>query len=104
MDILSPPPAPQKAFKSPEDAWAYVAELYHRNTAFIREHLIGLSKGVVPKGRVRAFYPEVQVTSRSYGKTDSTLRLWLPPHARRLPHDDHRAGPVQGLSASSSSR
>jgi AMP nucleosidase len=73
MDILSPPPAPQKAFKSPEDAWAYVAELYHRNTAFIREHLIGLSKGVVPKGRVRAFYPEVQVTSRSYGKTDSTL-------------------------------
>jgi hypothetical protein len=25
------------------------------------------------KGRVRAFYPEVQVTSQSYGKTDSTL-------------------------------
>ena len=73
MDILSPPPAPQTGFKSPEDAWAYVAELYHRNTAFIREHLIGLSKGIVPKGRVRAFYPEVQVTSRSYGKTDSTL-------------------------------
>jgi AMP nucleosidase len=73
MDILSPPPAPQKAFTSPDDAWAYVAELYKRNTAFIREQLIGLSKGVVPRGRVRAFYPEVQVTSRSYGKTDSTL-------------------------------
>ena len=70
MDILSPPPAPQKAFTSPDEAWAYVAELYHRNTAFIREHLIGLSKGVVPRGRVRAFYPEVQFTSRSYGKTD----------------------------------
>ena len=37
MDILSPPPAPQKAFKSPEDAWAYVSELYRRNTGFIRE-------------------------------------------------------------------
>jgi AMP nucleosidase len=73
MDIISPPPAPQKAFTNPEDAWGYLAELYHRNTEFIREHLIGLSRGVVPKGRVRAFYPEVQVTSRSYGKTDSTL-------------------------------
>ena len=73
MDILSPPPAPQRAFTSPDEAWAYVAELYERNTAFIREHLIGLSKGIVPRGRVRAFYPEVQVTSRSYGKTDSTL-------------------------------
>ncbi|MBN9306169.1 MAG: AMP nucleosidase [Devosia sp. 67-54] len=73
MDIISPPPAPQKAFTNPEHAWAYLAELYHRNTEFIRQHLIGLSRGIVPKGRVRAFYPEVQVTSRSYGKTDSTL-------------------------------
>ncbi|MEO6395701.1 MAG: AMP nucleosidase [Devosia sp.] len=73
MDIISPPPTAQRAFKSPEAAWAYVAEIYHRNTGFIREHLIGLSKGIVPNGRVRAFYPEVQVTSRSYGKTDSTL-------------------------------
>ena len=73
MDIITPPPAPHKSFKNPDDAWDYLAELYHRNTAFIRQHLIGLSKGVVPKGRVRAFYPEVQVTSRSYGKTDSTL-------------------------------
>src|SRR3569833_4533342 len=73
MDIISPPPAPQTAFKNPEQAWAYVAELYHRNTIFIRDQLVGLSKGNVPNGRVRAFYPEVQVTSRSYGKTDSTL-------------------------------
>jgi AMP nucleosidase len=73
MDIISPPPAPTRAFQNPEDAWAYLAELYARNTGFIREQLIGLSKGIVPKGRVRAHYPEVQVTSRSYGRTDSTL-------------------------------
>src|ERR1700760_4723730 len=73
MDILTPPPAPQKAFTDPEKAWQYVAELYHRNTKFIRDQLVGLTKGNVPKGRVRAYYPEVQVTSRSYGKTDSTL-------------------------------
>src|SRR3954463_15409753 len=73
MDIITPPPAAQKAFTSPDKAWDYVAELYNRNTAFIREHLIGLSRGVVPNGRGRAFYPGGQVTSRSYGKTDSTL-------------------------------
>lgn len=73
MDTITPKPAPQKAFTDPEAAWTYIAEIYHRNTDFIREHLLGLTKGIVPKGRVRAFYPEVQVTSRSYGKTDSTL-------------------------------
>ena len=73
MDILTPPPAPQRAFEDPHAAWTYLAELYHRNTRFVREHLVGLSKGRVPAGRVRAYYPEVQVTSRSYGKTDSTL-------------------------------
>ena len=73
MDIISPDPTPQKAFTDPEAAWAYAAQIYHRNTDFIAKYLIDLSKGIVPKGRVRAFYPEVQVTSRSYGKTDSTL-------------------------------
>ena len=54
MDTITPPPAQQKAFTDPEQAWAYIAELYHRNTGFIRSHLIGLSKGIVPNGRVRA--------------------------------------------------
>src|SRR5690606_20547186 len=73
MDTISPDPLPPRTFTEPEEAWAYIAEIHDRNTAFIRQHLAGLSKGVVPKGRVRAFYPEVQVTSTSYGKTDSTL-------------------------------
>jgi AMP nucleosidase len=73
MESITPPPLPQKSFSDPEAAWHYIAEIYHRNTGFIREHLLGLTKGIVPKGTVRAYYPEVQVTSRSYGKTDSTL-------------------------------
>ena len=73
METIIPTPLPQRSFTKPEEAWAYIAEIYHRNTAFVREHLVGLSKGKVPKGRVRAFYPEVQVTSNSYGKTDSTV-------------------------------
>ena len=73
MAFISPKPFEQKAFTDPEAAWAYLAEIYHRNTTFIRDALNGLSKGVVPKGRVRAFYPEAQVRSTSYGKTESTL-------------------------------
>ena len=73
METITPEPLPQKSFTDPEAAWAYIAEIYRRNTGFIRGHLLGLTKGIVPGGRVQAYYPEVQVTSRSYGKTDSTL-------------------------------
>jgi AMP nucleosidase len=73
MDILSPEPMPRQSFSDAEAAWAYVDSLYRRNTAFIVEHLQGLSRGIVPPGRVRAFYPEVQVVSTSYAKTNSTL-------------------------------
>ena len=73
MATISPKPLPPKAFTDPAAACDYVIEMYDRNTGFIREHLFGLSKGIVPKGKVRAYYPEVQVSSTSYGKSDSTL-------------------------------
>ena len=37
MYTITPAPLPQRAFTNPEAAWAYVAEIYHRNTSFIRE-------------------------------------------------------------------
>jgi AMP nucleosidase len=73
MDLISPPPMPHRSFTDPESAWAYLAEIYHRNTGFIRDQLLQLTGGRVPKGRVRAYYPEVQVASTSYGKADSPL-------------------------------
>ena len=74
MSSLTPDPLPQKAFNDPEKAWDYIREIYQRNTALHpRAGRQNLTKGNVPRGRVRACYPEVQVTSRSYGKTDSTL-------------------------------
>jgi AMP nucleosidase len=73
MSSVTPDPLPQKAFSDPEKAWDYIREIYQRNTAFITAQVQNLAKGKVPRGRVRAYYPEVQVTSRSYGKTDSTL-------------------------------
>ncbi|WP_424465607.1 AMP nucleosidase [Paradevosia shaoguanensis] len=73
MPTISPDPMPLQGFTDPQAAWAYIDEIYTRNTGFIRQHLDALARGVVPAGKVRAYYPSVQVTSTSYGKADSTL-------------------------------
>ena len=66
MDTLLPGPLPKRAFEAPQEAWAYIAEIYYRNTGFIRDHLVGLSKGIVPKGRVRAFMGAGPAGSRDW--------------------------------------
>ena len=73
MPTISPDPLPQQAFTDPEGAYNYIARIYRRNTGFIRDRLAELASGIVPKGRVRVYYPEVQVSSTSYRKSDSTL-------------------------------
>lgn len=73
MTILSPKSLPSKSFKDPEKAWEYVSEIYKRNTGFIRDQLIALTKGEIPAGKVRAYYPQVQVVSTSHQKIDSRL-------------------------------
>lgn len=73
MTIISPPRLEKQSFTDPEKAWAHLAEIYHRNTSFIRGHLNALAHGTVPEGRVRAYYPQVEVRSTSFGKGESTL-------------------------------
>ncbi|HEY8594344.1 MAG TPA: AMP nucleosidase [Devosiaceae bacterium] len=73
MSFITPEPLPNKTFRDPVAAWEYVAHIYRRNTGFIHAHLMDLAKGKVPDGKVRAFYPQAQVTSSSYQKVDSRL-------------------------------
>lgn len=73
MSFVSPEPMQVKSFADPEKAWAYIAEIYDRNTAFIRDHVKQLTKGKVPVGKVRACYPTVRVASTSHQKVDSRL-------------------------------
>ena len=73
MSTISPEPLEPRAFTDPAAACDYVTEIYERNTGFIRRHLYDLARGIVPKGKVRAYYPQAQVTSQSFAKTDSTL-------------------------------
>ena len=73
MKIIYPPQIKKKSFSDPVKAWEYVRKIYLRNTDFIREQLINLTKGEIPKGKVRANYPQVEVISYTHKKVDSRL-------------------------------
>ncbi|WP_415156767.1 AMP nucleosidase [Maritalea sp.] len=73
MDIIRPEPLPQKSFKDPYLARDYVAQIYDRNTQFIRDAVRELSDGKQPRGRIRANYPMARVSSNSFQKIDSHL-------------------------------
>lgn len=71
--MIAPKEIPAKSFSDPQEAWAYVAKIYDRNTAFVRDHLKALSAGAKPEGKVRACYPKVRVVSTSHQNVDSRL-------------------------------
>ncbi len=73
MKIISPAPLPQKSFADPTKAWEYMDEIYRRNTAFIRDHFKALVQGTAPMGKVRAFYPQIQVSAVSYHSATSSM-------------------------------
>ncbi len=73
MNYLTPEALPNREFTDPKAAWEYVEEIYRRNTEFVRGHLLGLARGRIPGGKVRATYPRVQVVSTSHQKVDSRL-------------------------------
>ncbi len=73
MKFISPDPLPSRSFTDPEKAWEYVNTIYERNTAFILKHFRDLIDGKVQDGKVRAFYPKVQVNITSYHKASSSM-------------------------------
>lgn len=73
MEIISPEPLENKSFTDPEAAWDFLNTIYKRNTGFILEQFQKLASGENIDGRVRAFYPQIEVKSSSFQKTKSTL-------------------------------
>ena len=73
MILISPDPLPAKSFNDAEKAWTYAHEIYKRNINFIRENFKSLVDGTLQNGKVRAFYPKVEVQITSYKKTSSSL-------------------------------
>ena len=55
------------------EAVELLEDLYHRNTAFLRDRFRAFLKGDVPEGRVRAFYPEIRIRTERFGRMDTRL-------------------------------
>ncbi len=73
LPVLMPDlPAPQ-AFTDPAAAVDRLQEIYDAATAFLSRHFAESVTGHRPPARVRAFYPEIRLTTTSHVKTDSRL-------------------------------
>ncbi len=73
QNILSPPPIATERFTDTAAAVARLAEIYERNTEFLRDRFKDCLKGEPPAMRVRATYPFVRITTKSYAQVDSRL-------------------------------
>ena len=71
--ILSPDPTASVAFMDAEAAVDLLEQLYHHATEFLSHHFSMAVQGHKPSARVRAYYPEIRLTTSSYAKTDSRL-------------------------------
>ena len=71
--ILSPTPLARENFTDPEAAVDRLQVLYDQGTEFLSHHFSSAVQGHRPASRVRAFYPEIRLTTTSYAKTDSRL-------------------------------
>ena len=71
--ILSPVSLKHEDFTNAEAAVDRLQALYDQATDFLSGHFSTAVQGHKPAARVRAFYPEIRLTTTSYAKTDSRL-------------------------------
>jgi AMP nucleosidase len=69
--IISPEPFVRQTFTDATKAVEALKRLYARNTEFLRSSFAGIGSDKDLKGRYRAYYPEVGVTTLSYSQVDS---------------------------------
>ena len=67
----SPEPFASQSFTEARKAVAALRTLYDRNTQFLRDAFSALAEGGGADRRYRAFYPEIGVTTSSFGQVDS---------------------------------
>ena len=72
-NVLCPSIPPAQSFDNPEKAVDRLVELYQISSQFLCTHFAAALAGDLPKSRVRAFYPEVRITTTSFAKIDSRL-------------------------------
>ncbi|WP_135506036.1 AMP nucleosidase [Roseovarius aestuariivivens] len=65
-------PGPE-AFSTPHSAVQRLIDLYDTATGWLCEEFLSAMGPAGPRGRARAFYPEIRITTSSYAKIDSRL-------------------------------
>ncbi|MAN14492.1 MAG: AMP nucleosidase [Dinoroseobacter sp.] len=73
LPIQSPPKAEPRVFTDAREAVAYLQECYAHATAFLAQKFNAVVGGEMPDCRFRAFYPEIRITTTSFGQVDSRL-------------------------------
>src|SRR5262245_59744562 len=71
--MLSPPRVETRTLNSAAAAVDRIAEIYERNTAFLRERFEAYANGARHEQRVRATYPFVRITTDTFARLDSRL-------------------------------
>lgn len=71
--ILTPDDGHPRSFTDATEAVDYLQELYTAATTFLRAQFLSAMSDGAPDARVRAFYPEVRVTTLSYAQIDTRL-------------------------------
>jgi AMP nucleosidase len=65
-------PAPEN-FTDAVEAVARLIEIYEISTKFLSQQFSDAMGGARPRARIRAFYPEIRITTTSFAKSDSRL-------------------------------
>jgi AMP nucleosidase len=73
LPILTPDTPPAEAFTDPAAAVRRLEELFRTGTEFLSRHFSMVVTRGRPAARVRAFYPEIRLTTTSFSKIDSRL-------------------------------
>ncbi|UOA25525.1 AMP nucleosidase [Pseudosulfitobacter sp. DSM 107133] len=77
--ILTPDDGHPRSFTDATAAVDYLQELYTAATTFLRTQFLSAMSEGAPDARVRAFYPEVRVTTLSYAQVDTRLSFGHVP-------------------------
>jgi AMP nucleosidase len=73
LTIDAPPPAAHEAFDDPSAAVARLVELHDTATRHLTESFVRALREGRPARRVRAFYPEIRLTTTTFAPIDSRL-------------------------------
>ncbi|GAA6147997.1 AMP nucleosidase [Pseudooceanicola nitratireducens] len=79
LNFVTPDAPAPEAFDTPKEAVDRLNALYDQATAFLQGEFMAAMRKGQPATRIRAFYPEVRITTTTFSKIDSRLSFGHVP-------------------------